>query len=500
MSKFADTNRREVYHVPGSGSELLTHRRLAWFILIFAALLLGTLSVFVNPKYLIGVVVLVASSVFLFSRPFVGLILYTITFFLRPGELFPAIESLHVERLIGIFVLVSMFVGAKIQKRKVEILNSPQAWAIILFATTLVLSLPNSYWPSQTRWEITDFLKVVAFFILICNLIDTEKRLRIFIWTYMILIAYIAFDSLKGYYTGQIMFAQGIERAVGGTSAGGDPNSLANTMDITIPFLIFVAMTTGVFWHRLVLMGSIGLMSWVVLISGSRGGFLGLFVMLGCLWFTLRNKLVWAIGGVLAVLLIWFMLPDQYQERYSSIVEMSDNPDASTEGRYEAWAAGRQMFVDNPIIGVGAGAFGTAHAEAYSPKFRRSYLKAHNLYIQLAAELGIIGIFTFGALLFTIFRTNMRIRQRLRRLRERKSFIYGVSLAITVSIVTLMFTGIFGHSLYRTHWYFCAAITAAMYEIVRKKSILAEESAETESDDTNTLPEDNATPSLGGAQ
>lgn len=455
-------------HLPGL--DLVTPYRFSMSVLVVLALVLGVASAYLDARYMIGAILLIVASLTLFTRPFAGLIIYTITFFLRPGEIFPSLEPLHIERMIGIFVLLSMFIGKKLQGKKVTMLNSPLAWAILAFTVAMVLTLPGSFWPSQTRWRVTDFLKVVAFFVLISNLVDSDKRFRIFTMTYVIMIIYISLDSLKGYYSGELVFAQGIERVAGGTSAGGDPNTLANTMDLCLPFLIFILLYASTIWRQLTLLPAMGAMGWTTLISGSRSGFLGLAVMGFGIWLTSSRKLFYASISLAFAVLIWFALPEQYQTRYASILTSAEEPDASTKGRYEAWEAGWAMFVDHPILGVGSGAFGTAHADAYSPKFRRSYLKAHNLYVQLSAEMGLIGILTFGTLVYLIFRTNVLIRRRLRRISHKRDFLYAVSLAMTVATATLMFTGIFGHSLYRINWYLYAGMTAALYEIVRRRA------------------------------
>src|SRR6185503_3560738 len=62
---------------------------------------------------------------------------------------------------------------------------------------------------------------------------------------------------------------------------------------------------------------------------------------------------------------------------------------ASTEERYEAWATGIQMFRDSPLFGVGNGQFVEHH-----------YLTAHNSYVLALAELGLVGMFLWGAVLY----------------------------------------------------------------------------------------------------
>jgi O-antigen ligase len=63
--------------------------------------------------------------------------------------------------------------------------------------------------------------------------------------------------------------------------------------------------------------------------------------------------------------------------------------DMSTQQRYEAWATGLNMFRQNPIFGVGAGQFAEHH-----------YLTAHNSFVLTLAEMGLLGMLLFVAIIY----------------------------------------------------------------------------------------------------
>jgi O-antigen ligase len=66
----------------------------------------------------------------------------------------------------------------------------------------------------------------------------------------------------------------------------------------------------------------------------------------------------------------------------------------STMLRYEAWAAGLQMFKESPLYGVGARMFTDHH-----------YLTAHNSYVLTLGELGVVGMFLFVTLIYLCIKT-----------------------------------------------------------------------------------------------
>jgi putative inorganic carbon (HCO3(-)) transporter len=165
------------------------------------------------------------------------------------------------------------------------------------------------------------------------------------------------------------------------------------------------------------------------------------------------------------------LMPSQYQERYASI--FSKERDTSSEERIEVWKKGIRMFYDHPFLGVGTGAFGTANAEDYSDG-RKSYLKAHNLYVQTAAELGIIGLVTFfvyvGALLYYAGNYRNYIIYKFRK----RTWSWGVLTAIQISTLTMLVVGMFGHSLYRSNWFFYGALIVAIGFLLRNNRLQEE--------------------------
>jgi len=92
--------------------------------------------------------------------------------------------------------------------------------------------------------------------------------------------------------------------------------------------------------------------------------------------------------------------------------------DLSTEMRYEAWGVGLDLWHHSPVFGVGARQFAEHH-----------YLTAHNSFVLMLAELGIIGLFLFTAIVYLCLKT---LILGLRELRDepgtRAAQIWGMAL------------------------------------------------------------------------
>jgi len=73
-------------------------------------------------------------------------------------------------------------------------------------------------------------------------------------------------------------------------------------------------------------------------------------------------------------------------------------------GRLNFWRAGLAIFVDHPVVGTGPGTFGIVHA-AYQRDVRYYARDAHSLYVQTAAEQGVVGLAALAALLGALVTT-----------------------------------------------------------------------------------------------
>lgn len=129
-------------------------------------------------------------------------------------------------------------------------------------------------------------------------------------------------------------------------------------------------------WAVLAALGTV-LVAWTVILSQSRGGMV-VFLLVPFVYVVKRVGVIGIVIGGMAALPVLAM-----GGRSGSAAEMS------TILRYEAWAAGLQMFHGSPVFGVGMRAFTEHHA-----------MTAHNSYVLVLAELGIVGLFLFLTILY----------------------------------------------------------------------------------------------------
>jgi probable O-glycosylation ligase (exosortase A-associated) len=424
-----------------------------------------------SPEIAIGLVIASVCGVMVMVRPFWGLLLYTCLFLIRPGELYPALGVLHLERVVGAVTLAGMFFAQQQGGGRLLFDRSRQTGLLMALLGAALLSVPFAYWPRGAGMGFIEMLKLVALYLLIVHLVDSHSRLRIYIWLLSLLTVYIAADAYISYLRGAFFFAQGIDRAVGETSVANNPNQLGTTMAIAIPFFLLLALHRPLRGWRIFFGLSTLLCTVTMMLTGSRASLLGFVAGMGFLWLTSRRRLLVAALALPLLVASFVALPGQYQTRYGSMT--SERLDGSSQARVDTWVAGLQMAIDRPLFGVGIHCFGTAHASHYSPENRRNWLESHSLYIQVLAEMGLVGAVTFALLLIEFFRLNRRAARALAGAGERWGLERTVLRGLLVGFVVLIVSGIFGHSLLRYTWYVYAALGLSILRLYHSETDVA---------------------------
>jgi O-antigen ligase len=109
--------------------------------------------------------------------------------------------------------------------------------------------------------------------------------------------------------------------------------------------------------------------------------------------------------GLTLVLIFILPKPEIVSVRYNNLAaveELNFGGDGPILSRIEALKLSWQMFLDNPVFGVGFGGF-----KAYNSV--TEFLKyPHNIFIEMAVEGGIVGLLVLSAMLYVLFRSVYR--------------------------------------------------------------------------------------------
>jgi len=160
------------------------------------------------------------------------------------------------------------------------------------------------------------------------------------------------------------------------------------------------------------------LMLAAIVFTKSRSGFLGLVAMgFVVVYYTARLKPGIVFGVLLAGLLALPVMPSSFWNRMDSIMNADADPTGSRAARVRLLNQGVEVFAENPVTGIGAGQFQNYNAPGVVERWRVT----HNVWLQVAAELGIFGFLVFLFLVVRAYSANFRTLRMLRLPRKRKA-------------------------------------------------------------------------------
>ncbi|HEX2661459.1 MAG TPA: O-antigen ligase family protein [Candidatus Acidoferrum sp.] len=401
-------------------------------------------------------------------RPFLGMLVFMVIHFVQPGELIPALEPFRIELMYGT-LLIGVLIYRRAFRSGPALLSDPIIAGSFVLLSAAILSVPLAVWLGGAANSVLALVKLIALVVLLSLLVDSQPRLRMILWCITVIAAWIAGSSLWSYAGGQYYELEydlgSLSRAQGVNSIVGGPNELAGLLLALLPLTVVLFRCTRSILARLLLLacGTASLIA--LLLTGSRIAVIGLAAI--GIYYTLQSKrkvLSFVACGVISCL-VWVALPNAYRQRYLTVESYATGGqlDASNELRLEVWKAGEKIFFHNPIVGVGAGQFPTAYGLIYLHGEHKAWMNPHNLLIQIACELGIVGFAAFGYFFVQIVKGLQFV---LRRRAPETELNYQTAIACSVMCVGILFLSLVGHTLYRPYWYLLAGLVAANRNIL----------------------------------
>lgn len=273
----------------------------------------------------------------------------------------------------------------------------------------------------------------------------------------------------------------------------GETNRFAQIMAVLVPLAAGLAAgARGA--RRLVWVGALALIGAGVALSFSRGALVGLALAapFACLFRLVRVRHL--VAATVAAGCVVVAMP-HYAERVASIASVAmqaldvrtgglRNSDGAARGRLTEMKSAALVFVEHPILGGGPGLaphYYVENAGVIGGKVRQTQRQSHNLYLQLAAETGVLGFAAFASVVLLAFRGLDAARRRLEGSdRQLWALVAGLELALIVSLATSLFL----HASYIRYFWLLLGLSAAasMQEgapaLVRLLSRMLHETAE----------------------
>jgi O-antigen ligase/Tfp pilus assembly protein PilF len=335
----------------------------------------------------------------------------------------------------GVSLLVALWALELFVRPQIQINVTRLAWPALLLLGAAALSLSNA---ENLALSLISFVGLIYFGLLgllIVNTIESERDIKVLVGAIVLSASIASLYGLLQYY-GKLPGPPGF---IGGSSAMistfGNPNYLAGFLAHLLVPGIFLCFAMQHRWARLGLLVILILMTAALVAANSVGAWLAAlcaasFFLVGVLIFRLGRALAaqrrWALAVVIVLgLTVWLQSPPgplnaligraaTAQEAPSvnlinQIVQFFQRlwEENSGVARSWNWWIAYEMLKAHPFVGVGLGDYKVEFLE-YKARFKETprgqqynfYLpraiQAHNDYVQLIAELGLIGLLAVG--------------------------------------------------------------------------------------------------------
>jgi hypothetical protein len=333
-----------------------------------------------------------------------------------------------------------------------ELARSTLARAAFAFLAVVVLGgvvTINQYWWYQTTWA--HIVTTIVFFVCLPALFRNDHYRN-----KLILLLIVAFDVLAIWAL--------THHGVGQGAFLGDENDAGVALGIGVCFATLVGgCFPGRKWRAFAIISTITCAAAIVA-TGSRGGFLGLVAaVLGIAWFSRKTVRVLAIAALVAAV-AYPLLPAGYVNQ--RLASANDPNDPTRAERLYGWHRGWDMFIDNPLIGVGAanfawrvGEYDKTEKAIEERKDRRSLggRAAHSLYFQVLPETGTLGAVCYLFLLFQALRVGTRVG-RIEAPAGLDEIDRGLARACAAGLLSFSVSGAFVSVLFYPHFWLLAGL------------------------------------------
>lgn len=383
--------------------------------------------------------------------------LYLFTEYVRPQSILPWLDFLPWAQLFIMGALLGLLADPKRQWVKSPI----NKWMVLFFCSTL-WSTYHAHYPDWSYRSLANFYTWFIIYFLIINIVTTPQRLLFFL-------AIFCLASFKLSFSLALSWAM---RGFSFTSWGlmGPPGFFQNSGELAIQMAVFwpiglaVALSLKPYLPRwkqfiLILMPITAVM--VILGASSRGGQLALVSQAGIRF----SKNIFRLRSFFAIALVawiaWSLLPPEQKARFTDV-----GKDKTSQQRMLYWENGFEMMTDHPLNGVGFYNFIPYFEDYYSEDmlYENAQL-AHNIFIQVGSELGVVGLTIYVFILFSIALVAVNSRKA-----EKSTVVDAIcSSSIFVSIFGFVVAGLFVSVVYYPYLWVGAALVSSYNHLITSK-------------------------------
>ena len=379
---------------------------------------------------------------------FILLFIFSVILYIRPYEFFPGLSSFTSMAFYTGVTMLAVFAFSQMSAEGNLTARPKEINLVLLLVLAALLSMPMAVSIGDAWKTFTEMLvKTVVVFIVIVNVVRTEGRLKLLLLLVLAVSIYLSVNAINDYRLGvfQVGDISTHDARITGRIKGlfENSNDLAMHLVSMIPIAVGLGLSKAGLFRKLIYLGAAAVITGAVIVTFSRGGFIGLVA--GSLLLVRRlgrkNRTLTTAALVFAVIMFLAMAPGAYSSRLATVFNSSADLTGSSSQRTEVLKRSFWVTLRYPLFGVGIGNF---------PHKSPRNLVTHNSYTQVSAEMGIAAMVVYILFLIHPLKRLRLIEKESYEHPDRSKFYY-LSVGLQASLVGFMFSSFFGSVAY--HWY-----------------------------------------------
>ncbi len=457
-------------------------------ILAFSIMLQGKLAIF----GLVGVLFFIC----FFTYPVYGLYATTVLLLLSgsTGVIgFVGQEeamAVTLSKICGTAALGAWMLNVLIRKIRLT-LGGPTLLLVLFCAWALMCTIISAeraqVWPEWIR-----LFTLLGYFLLAVNTLNTPRNLHHFIVLLvmcgfvMSAVAVAQYVFPRFYVGGEAAWAtlgavdgayidqeslQG-EAAIRVSGRAGHSNWLAMIILLLIPLNFYWYSVTKKNLVKVLIVITFVLEVIALILTYTRTGLM-IGTVLGALLFMKQFYRLTPLRislGFLALVMLWLALPAAYKERVLNPRQYTRS--ISVMSRLDMQTAAMRYSLENPVFGLGPGGFGIEYIRENTETARTMrymvdrmgwqpvFVGAHNMYLQLASDMGFVGLSIFIAFYIVLMRHLYRLEEQYIKSGDTQGA--AMAGALFISLLAFLLCAVFLHALQQKIWWMVTAVTAAL--------------------------------------
>lgn len=367
----------------------------------------------------------------------------------------------------------------------------PDGWQlpsvlIIVYGLVGLSSILYAVYPDNVIEILGDYFKDALICIIVAIMIRNKVLFRRTVWILVFSGIFLGTISIFQYLTSSFTnvyggFAQANYQQISGETMGyrlagpiGDANFFAQAMLVLVPIsLERVLHEKNGLLRFFAVWGSVA-SALTVILTYSRGGFLAMSLTILVFLFIYPPRIQTVPYIIILGLVVLSLIPKEFTARLLSMDEILNavsvgfkTQDKAIQGRASENATAFEMFKAHPFLGIGWGNYIFQYQD-YSQSLgiapTAEDRAAHNLYLEILSESGIIGFTTFMTIVWQAGRVMLQARKRF--ILSKEGDFAGLVTGVAIAFMGYMIAALFVHAAFPRYFYLLIGIAFSLKNVL----------------------------------